>query len=67
MKGILLGLVQGEDEPRIAVKVGGADALTVPVSYALLVYDQLGSLLDAVGAFEDEDEDEGEDEDVVVH
>ena len=61
MKGILLGLVQGDDEPRIAIKVGGADALTVPIQYAMLVWEQLGDLLDAVDAFgpDDEDDDEG--------
>lgn len=65
MKGILLGLVQGEGEPLIAVKAGGADALTVPIEYAMLVWEQLGDLLDAVGAFSQGD-DEEDDEPVTV-
>lgn len=60
MNGILLGIVDGDGEPRIAIKVGGADTVLLHIGYAQTVWEQLGGLLDTLSPVDD-DEDEDED------
>lgn len=56
-KGIMLGLLAGEDDlPRIAIQIGDQRAI-LPIGHAGLVFDQLGDLLAACGWFGDEEDD----------
>ena len=66
--GILCGIVVDEEgKPSIGIYVPGADGpCTMSVGYAVDLYDQIGMLLEMVGAGIEDDED-GSDGGEVVH